>query len=1373
MKAENARKGGMWGGVAKAFVTRDEFNRHFLRLIRNRARGLRVLRQQAMPLSPRPWNMFMWVVKFGYKLTDIEGALLLWWTRDLMLLSPPGSPRRARIAGFGREMIATLVHRHTCGPRTLEQTMALCELQGDLTTAHAVVQELQRQAASPRTGSEASPTIGLISDDGGGESQTAAVSAELSPAQLTWLLRVARRAVQDDDAAEMVASVASEIAARGIACRSLRDALLAVAPRLDLDTHPAAPLVQAAMEDLLRQRTKSQHGACSSSVWSQWADEHDEAYHNPTSQHTALNRNGLLRLDEIPDEWTVEHPFPMLRSQLPNRLVAELTAAAVAGDPAKVATSIHGAVELMTRRWTQQLDRISDVTQREKVDDDDNAARAMGRAGGGDDANRSRRDASAQDLSAQLSWTQWKVLGERMVTDLDGFWMSLAVPGGPLVSPETARRSTPRQHGWLAENAEATAQHRLLRTTAPIKPVSVTPELYHYLVVSLVSRQIGLALQLLQQMVRAGIAPLDLTIAVVVAHLVRSGDDGRLATPLAQQFLDRHDARIAADRALEPYEHPAAELAYWQYDYVGYMAHTNRLSEQRFYVLVGRFAGLLPLHELVWRCRGPNTSHGIPVVGTSGPDEDAVEAAPAAVTGSLMAPPSVAATAGDGDRRLRETWLRLTSLVPAHCFAVRDLLARLEGPADVDRGVQYVMQHAPQLDVAIIAQTIPLFKDYVPSRPLFYTVADLSRWLEEQRRGGGGADDKGEASGGGLSKRDIVLLDASFLESSPPDFYNQLGGATVVLPFMTLAAIARAVTDPPPGDVDCLKVHAEARSEALHRLTVLCQLVRHDRVLLLHFTECLVARRFLGASQPKNGGAAAVANGSSGNRTSESQRISLDNEWLVAVATLMRAAVVHMQQQGSGRSVPAAGRDEKMMGAAAARIWVASEDPALLADLQRRTVETGLRGVFPLRSGTDDAPKDDTMVPLANEGSDNAGSNADVLGILHGASSAREPLMPTVERTFVSRDDDGTARSPKVGATAVERSEEPGGGEADVAPQTAPPLRSPWLQSILDADDASARIDQNAGGTSPRVDGATDRVPHLSVDVTDPAALAEWLSGSVVEEVVVVAAEQQQEPSQPRHSATRSTTAEDGRVIFSPYSAVSAREVMNRALDRPSFPTLATRTARRDDDNGEGPSREMVQRPLPQTFGEEFAEVKQASLLDPTRASLFLASMATGATTQLDRDAVVDRSGDASLPYETPRASATSGSADGFAGDPYGAETEEETALRIGLHHSQSTFRDLCEMRSIRQDHDWHEPLSANEISSRRRQLSRLSGMSIPADFKYRRFEVNAADPRSKGLIEALKHGTEVKRDIVEGVPSVFNPELDSQELRGRKRKLA
>eukprot|EP00796_Vickermania_ingenoplastis_P007345 gene7345-5179_t len=339
----------------------------------------------------------------------------------------------------------------------------------------------------------------------------------------------------------------------------------------------------------------------------------------------------------------------------------------------------------------------------------------------------------------------------------------------------------------------------------------LTPELYHYLVVSLCATRPSAALRTLQRMEAAQLRVLDLTRAVMIVAAEGSPVD---QMTLFTQQIEAIEEREKLD---EHHETNSALEFFWKFDYVNFFHYQNALSYQTFYMFLMRELGLAAVHRLIVEYSDKKSRED---------GEDPIAAEDLVVL--------------DADFRK----------------AVETFAGSQFGSDGVHRVLTDTTTHVPQLDISLVG-ALPHFETYAlpPDENIVTDAVGLMQKLKPFDV--------------------IYLLDASFIESSPnflrlrEALAGQRGSEEpkdpaelVLYPYLTLKQLARSmeaedneIASFDPALQEDIKDEAALASHRLHAIftSVASSHAQHLQApdsnqksgvasRVLHFSECVLSQ---------------------------------------------------------------------------------------------------------------------------------------------------------------------------------------------------------------------------------------------------------------------------------------------------------------------------------------------------------------------------------------------------------------------------------------------------------------------------------------------------------------------------------------------------
>lgn len=204
---------------------------------------------------------------------------------------------------------------------------------------------------------------------------------------------------------------------------------------------------------------------------------------------------------------------------------------------------------------------------------------------------------------------------------------------------------------------------------------SITPELYHYLIVALAPLKPTAALRTLQRMQDAKLRVLDLTRAYLIIHVRESPvDQDKLFT----EQLNEMESRKRLD---EDHRMNAHLEAYWKYDYVTFFHYQNMLSKENFLFFLMKGLGVRAVQDLLLR-------H---YFSSSKSDPDALTRE---------------------DEAKKQLQVDLVVLDADLRHATYRFLSQAFGEVSVQTCLDEVTEVMPQLDISLIGGDIPHFETY-------------------------------------------------------------------------------------------------------------------------------------------------------------------------------------------------------------------------------------------------------------------------------------------------------------------------------------------------------------------------------------------------------------------------------------------------------------------------------------------------------------------------------------------------------------------------------------------------------------------------------------------------------------------------------------
>lgn len=311
----------------------------------------------------------------------------------------------------------------------------------------------------------------------------------------------------------------------------------------------------------------------------------------------------------------------------------------------------------------------------------------------------------------------------------------------------------------------------------------LTPELYHYVVVSLARTQPTAALRTLKRMRDANLRILDLTRAVVLVSCSGSFAD---QLELFKEQLQEVDSREQLDRDFNITK--VVEL-YWKYQYTDLFHYLNALDRESFFEFLMNGIGIAAVQKLLLE----SEVHG------SVPEEDLV---------------------------IVDESLRVSAV---------NYLRKQRGSTAVEEAIDITTSQLPKLDISLIS-TVPHFSDYTLTEG--DSIATDTKMLQSLLEGydivyvlDTSFVETGEAflTIGDPNKRVLVLVPYSTLK--------QLSES--VTSSATFVSFDQAMQESLRAEPSLASQRLRALFALLHNKHVMFP---HRRVRLLHFTECLLTQ---------------------------------------------------------------------------------------------------------------------------------------------------------------------------------------------------------------------------------------------------------------------------------------------------------------------------------------------------------------------------------------------------------------------------------------------------------------------------------------------------------------------------------------------------
>lgn len=352
-----------------------------------------------------------------------------------------------------------------------------------------------------------------------------------------------------------------------------------------------------------------------------------------------------------------------------------------------------------------------------------------------------------------------------------------------------------------------------------VQSKGIPPELYHYLIKALAVASPRLALSTRKKMLDQGMRVLDLTRAVLIVA-ARGNRSEQLE--LLKEQMDDVSYRKQLD---DDYDICKAVEAFWKFDYALFLHYRNALTMETFYQLLMDELGVADVQRMICELH----------------DKEATEKRNKAL--AMLSPAEKVSQTATSQKNLRLMGEEDVVVLDDDCrAAVRNVLRKRRGQAAVARAVDIIVEHTPQLDLALMS-VIPYFSDY--TLPQHEEISTNTAELRLKFAG----------------IRNIFLMDASFIESGESfmTIPSAIKGATVdnsiiLIPYATLSQLADTAEDHvyPCFDENVSRVRAHERNTSRQRLRFIASALQHQAsfdkgeskqipVKVLHFTESLLS----------------------------------------------------------------------------------------------------------------------------------------------------------------------------------------------------------------------------------------------------------------------------------------------------------------------------------------------------------------------------------------------------------------------------------------------------------------------------------------------------------------------------------------------------
>lgn len=618
----------MWGGLKRKTRYGDVFRRW------SATKPVEEVRQ-ALWKEPRPWFLLFSLHEHRHHLSDHHGSRILSWCTTATQLTENLMEKR-RAYQYSQEVFRILSNHHHVGEYCILEYMRLCAVGKDLTAAYKTYQHLVLELSSAKRcpgGDHGTEKDGESHSLPGSSSR----SSTITLLHLAWLARIATLSPSDDKAEDLAMGVVELYTQHLGPLPSCTDIPLSdtIEGKNSLERYKLwdtfSPVEQRNLQYLC---------CCLVSL----VPRLQEGYFrttlksipiHPKDAEMCLQNSGWPSLSH-------HHSFSFLEGGI---LIPRNADQPIYHENDSDLLSSLDAFPLLPRLkdsllhpvWIQKLEAAALHCH------------------------------NVQEVIRLLQWIQQRV-GEEM---------QCAKKGVPLSRSSLSKEGPPV---WRQLHDPSAVLFR--KKVVEKGENSITPELYHYLIVALAPSRPTVALRTLQRMEEAKLRVLDITRTYLLVHVK---DSPEVQAKLFADQLQEIDSR----RKLDDDHGMNAHLeAYWKYDYVTFFHYQNKLSREDFFLYLMKSLGLRATQHLLLNYYYPSSSTSL-VEEDVGRDVGSEE---------------------EGEKNQLQSDLVVLDADLRH--AAYRFLSQTFGKDAVQTCLEGITSVMPQLDIGLIGSDIPHFENY-------------------------------------------------------------------------------------------------------------------------------------------------------------------------------------------------------------------------------------------------------------------------------------------------------------------------------------------------------------------------------------------------------------------------------------------------------------------------------------------------------------------------------------------------------------------------------------------------------------------------------------------------------------------------------------